>query len=103
MKFKIILVSDLRFFPHGADGSGTMSNRNSNLGGMGCEKVFGFIGFVGSGGRALLLLASQGLIELDAAQLPRALDDTDVAVINTNYAIEAGLVPTRDALFVESK
>ena len=41
--------------------------------------------------------------ELDAALIPRALDDVDIAVINTNFAIEAGLVPARDALFVESK
>lgn len=81
-----------------------------------------------NGGRALLLLAAQGLIELnasagilptvaditknarhlkfvelDAAQLPRTLEDTDLAVINTNYAIEAGFIPSRDALFIESK
>lgn len=81
-----------------------------------------------NGGRALLLLAAEGLIELDpasgilptvlditknerdlkfveldAAQLPRAMDDSDIAVINTNYAIEVGLVPARDALFIESK
>jgi len=77
-------------------------------------------------GRALLLLQKQGLIklkdpsdivatpvdiadnprklrlrELEAAMLPRALDDVDLALINTNYALEAGLVPTRDALFIE--
>jgi D-methionine transport system substrate-binding protein len=77
-------------------------------------------------GRALLLLQKQGLIKLDdpsnilattvnikenprklkfveleAAMLPRALDDVDLALINTNYALEAGLVPTRDALFIE--
>lgn len=77
-------------------------------------------------GRALLLLQRQGLIdlkdpanilataadvtvnpkklkfrELDAAMLPRSLDDVDLALINTNYALEAGLVPTRDALFIE--
>jgi len=77
-------------------------------------------------GRALLLLAKQGLItlkdpsniqataldvannpkhlkfrELEAAMLPRSLDDVDLALINTNYALEAGLVPTRDALFIE--
>lgn len=80
-----------------------------------------------NGGRALLLMAAQKLIELDpsagilpsvaditknshelkfveldAAQLPRTLDDTDIAVINTNYAIEVGMVPTRDSLFIES-
>lgn len=40
--------------------------------------------------------------ELDAAQLPRALDDVDLAVINTNYAIPAGLKPKRDAIIIES-
>ncbi len=79
-----------------------------------------------NGGRALLLLQDKGLItlaegvglsptpldvtgnaknlkflELDAAQLPRALADTDVAVINTNYALEAGLNPEKDAIAIE--
>lgn len=40
--------------------------------------------------------------ELDAAQLPRSLQDVDLAVINTNYAIPAGLKPKRDALLLES-
>lgn len=76
-----------------------------------------------NGGRALLLLAREGLIsvdpkaglkatvlditanpkkltivELDAAQLPRSLGDVDVAAINGNYAMEAGLDPTKDAI-----
>ncbi|NLY89900.1 MAG: methionine ABC transporter substrate-binding protein, partial [Firmicutes bacterium] len=38
---------------------------------------------------------------LEAAQLPRGLDEVDLAVINTNYALPAQLVPTRDALFFE--
>lgn len=79
-----------------------------------------------NGGRALLLLQKAGLIklrggvgitptvfditenpkkldikELDAAQLPRALEDVDAAVVNTNYAIEAGLDPVKDAIFRE--
>ncbi|NPV52425.1 MAG: ABC transporter substrate-binding protein [Firmicutes bacterium] len=79
-----------------------------------------------NGGRALLLLQRAGLIELrkgaglsateldiaknpkglqirplEAAQLPRALADVDIAVINTNYALPAKLVPTKDALFME--
>lgn len=79
-----------------------------------------------NGGRALLILAKQGLIkvnpdaglkatpadvtenpkniqfsELDAAQLPRSLDDVDAAVINTNYAMEAGLHPKTDAIAIE--
>ncbi|WP_223067641.1 MetQ/NlpA family ABC transporter substrate-binding protein [Paenibacillus caui] len=81
-----------------------------------------------NGGRALLLLAKNGLItlkdgagitatkadiaenpknlkfkELDAAMLPRQLDEVDLALINTNYALEANLVPTKDALFIEDK
>lgn len=76
--------------------------------------------------RALLLLQDQGLltlkedagltatinditenpknldiVELEAAQLPRSLQDADIAVINGNYAIEAGLKVT-DALAVEA-
>lgn len=39
--------------------------------------------------------------ELDAAQLPRILDDVDLAVINTNYAIPAGLSPRKNAIFME--
>jgi D-methionine transport system substrate-binding protein len=76
--------------------------------------------------RALLLLTQAGLItmqsplssnikditsnpknlrfkELDAAQLPRILGDVDAAIINTNYAIPAGLDLKDDALFVENK
>ena len=77
-------------------------------------------------GRALLLLQSAGLIklkdnagleaipldivenpknlkfsEIEAATLPRILSDVDAAVINGNYAIPAGLVATRDGLYVE--
>jgi D-methionine transport system substrate-binding protein len=78
-------------------------------------------------GRALKLLAAKGLItlkagagtdaspadvtanpknlkftELDPAQLPRSLDDVDVAVINNNYAQDAGLSPAKDAILLES-
>ncbi|WP_322010362.1 MetQ/NlpA family ABC transporter substrate-binding protein [Paraburkholderia sp. J12] len=40
-------------------------------------------------------------VELDAAQLPRALGDVDAAVINTNYALAAGMQPTKDAIALE--
>jgi D-methionine transport system substrate-binding protein len=40
--------------------------------------------------------------ELEAAQLPRSLEDTDASVINGNYAIDAGLNPANDALVLES-
>lgn len=78
--------------------------------------------------RALLLLQKNGLIrlkdpgnilatakdiianprklqirELEAATLPRLLPQLDLALINTNYALQAGLRPTRDALFIEDK
>ncbi|MFC4762755.1 MetQ/NlpA family ABC transporter substrate-binding protein [Dyella koreensis] len=78
--------------------------------------------------RALLLLARHGLItlkdpndelatqkditanpkhlkfrELEAAMLPRTLDEVDLALINTNYALAAGLNPTKDALLIEGK
>ncbi|MFE5911505.1 MetQ/NlpA family ABC transporter substrate-binding protein [Streptomyces wedmorensis] len=78
-----------------------------------------------NGGRALQLLAENGLItvkpgvgtnaklsditdkkglefkELEAATVPRALNDVDAAVINGNYAIEAKLQPAKDALVLE--
>ncbi len=40
--------------------------------------------------------------ELEAAQLPRSLDDADLAVINMNYALVAKLDPLKDALKLES-
>ena len=77
-------------------------------------------------GRALLLLQSAGLLtleanagleatpmdiaknpkglkfrEIEAASLPRVLQDVDAAIINGNYAIPAGLIATRDGLLVE--
>lgn len=41
--------------------------------------------------------------ELDAAQLPRVLPDVTLSVINTNFAIPAGLYPSKDAIYVEDK
>jgi len=41
--------------------------------------------------------------ELDAAQIARSLPDVDLAVINTNYAIPAGLTPRKDAIYLEGK
>lgn len=38
------------------------------------------------------------LVELDAAQLPRSLDDLTAASINNDFAEKAGLVPARDAI-----
>ncbi|MEL7886125.1 MetQ/NlpA family lipoprotein [Serratia marcescens] len=45
------------------------------------------------------------LVELEAPQLPRSLDDQQIAlaVINTTYASQIGLTPAKDGLFVEDK
>lgn len=43
------------------------------------------------------------IVELEAAQLPRTLDDTTASVINTNFAAEADLNPSRDAIVIEDK
>lgn len=79
-------------------------------------------------GRSLLLLEKEGLIklrdgaglkatprdivanpkdlqivELDAAQLPRSLDDVTLSVINNTFASSLGLSPEKDGVFVEAK
>lgn len=81
-----------------------------------------------NGGRALQLLAGAGLlklkpgvghaatvddivenplnlriIEVEAATLPRTLDDVKAAVINQTYALPAGFNPVKDSLVIESK
>lgn len=83
---------------------------------------------VPNGARALLLLENKGLIKLKegagssasendiiensknlefmpikAAQLPRTLSEVEISVINTNYALEGGLDPLKDALEMEDK
>ena len=57
--------------------------------------------------RALLLLQDLGLLTLkedaglEAAMLPQTIDEVDFSVINSNYALDAGLDPTKDALASE--
>lgn len=41
------------------------------------------------------------ILEIESPQIPRALDDVDLAVINGNFALEAGLEPAKDALGLE--
>ena len=41
------------------------------------------------------------IVEAEAAQLPNQLQDVDYAIINSNYAINAGLNPVNDSLFIE--
>lgn len=79
-----------------------------------------------NGGRALILLDHEGIIQLkddagleatekdiasnpknlvfkpiEAAQLPRTLEDVDASIINTNYALEGNLDPQKDAIIME--
>ncbi|NVJ57849.1 MAG: MetQ/NlpA family ABC transporter substrate-binding protein [Vibrionaceae bacterium] len=81
-----------------------------------------------NGGRGLLLFADTGLIrlkdgvgfkaslndivenpkqfefvEVDAAQLPRTLDDVDAAAITMNYVMSAGLDPKKQGIYLEAK
>jgi D-methionine transport system substrate-binding protein len=80
-----------------------------------------------NGGRSLILFEKNGLLtlapnsgirptvkdivanpknlkfrELEAAQLPRTLDDVDASIINGNYAIESGFSPATDSILLES-
>lgn len=105
---------------------GIYAGRVSSLSELPDGAVIGIPNDPTNGGRALLLLQEQGLItlpedagleptvldivdnphnyqieELEAAQLPRSLDSLDIAVINGNYAIDAGL-DVADALAIES-
>lgn len=41
-------------------------------------------------------------IELEAAQIPKQLSEVDVAAINTNFALDAGINPKKDSIFLES-
>jgi len=42
-------------------------------------------------------------LELDAAQLARSLNDVDAAVINANFALDAGLNPHTGSLLSETR
>lgn len=43
------------------------------------------------------------IVEVDAAQLPRTLEDVDAAVINANFALDAGLNPAKGSLLSETR
>lgn len=120
-KFDLVSVGKTVIFP-----MGIYSKKLKNLKELKDGAILAIPNDPTNGGRALLLLEKQGLIklkpgtglnaavtdivenpknlkikELDAAQIPRSLDDVDFAAINTNYAMTAGLVPTKDALAIE--
>ncbi|WP_027013759.1 MetQ/NlpA family ABC transporter substrate-binding protein [Comamonas composti] len=119
--YKIAWIADTVNFP-----IGIYSRKIRQLAELPQGARFGIPNDPTNGGRVLLLLQAQGLIklkegaglkatpldvvsnpkklrfvELDAAQLPRSLDDLQASAINTNFAISAGLNPKTDAIALE--
>jgi D-methionine transport system substrate-binding protein len=119
--YKIVSVGLTVTFP-----MGFYSRRYKSLDAIPDGGTIGIPNDPSNSGRALLLLQKYGVLKLvpnagvgatprdivenrrklkivqvDAAQLPRSLDDVDAAAINTNYAMTAGLVPARDAIAIE--
>ncbi|MCL2703540.1 MAG: MetQ/NlpA family ABC transporter substrate-binding protein [Defluviitaleaceae bacterium] len=105
---------------------GVYSQRIDDLADLPDGAVVGIPNDAVNGGRALLLLESLGLItlrdgvglraipgdithnpknlnitEIEAAMLPRLLGETDISVINTNFALSVGLNPMDDAVAME--
>ena len=120
--YKIVNVGYTVNFP-----IGLYSKKVKSLGELKEGAKFGIPNDPTNGGRVLLVLQDKGLIklkpeaglkatpldvidnpkklkfvELDAAQLPRSLDDLDASAINTNYALPAGLSPAKDAIAQEN-
>jgi D-methionine transport system substrate-binding protein len=120
-KYDIVAIGKTVIFP-----MGIYSKKVKKLSDLPSGASVGIPNDPSNGGRALLILEKSGLIkltpgvgikasiaditdnpknikikELDAAQIPRSLDDLDAAAINTNYAIVAGLIPTKDAIAIE--
>ena len=105
---------------------GLYSNRHNSITSLPNGATIAIPNDPSNGGRALLLLQANGLItlrpeaglratprdvvsnprnfrfqELEAAQLPRSLQDVDAATINGNFAMQAGFNPVRDSLIIE--
>ncbi len=120
--YKLVAVGDTVLYP-----IGIYSKKIKDLKDLKEGAKFGIPNDPTNGGRVLLLLQSLGLIkvraeaglkatpldvtenpkkikfvELEAAQLPRSLDDLEVSAINTNFAMSAGLDPLKDAIAQES-
>ncbi|WP_144635959.1 MetQ/NlpA family ABC transporter substrate-binding protein [Bordetella genomosp. 13] len=120
--YKLVSIGKTVIYP-----IGIYSKKIKSLDALPQGAKFGLPNDPTNGGRALLLLQAKGLIkvrpeaglkatpidvvenprklrfiELDAAQLARSLADTDASAINTNFALEGGLDPTKDAIATES-
>ncbi|MDE1555231.1 MULTISPECIES: MetQ/NlpA family ABC transporter substrate-binding protein [Comamonas] len=119
--YKLVKLANTVNFP-----IGLYSKKVKKLDELKTGAKFGIPNDPTNGGRVLLLLQDKGLIklkpgaglkatpldvvenpkklrfvELDAAQLPRSLDDLDASAINTNFAMSAGLNPKKDAIALE--
>lgn len=119
--YKLVPVAETVTFP-----MGFYSKKYKSLAELPDGARIGIQNDLSNSGRALALLAKYGTIKLkagagvtatpldvidnpkhlqflqiDAAQLPRSLDDLAASAINTNYAVQANLVPTRDAIAIE--
>ena len=120
--YKLVTVAQTVNFP-----IGIYSKKIKSLSELKEGARFGIPNDPTNGGRVLLVLQDKGLIklkpeaglkatpldvidnpkklkfvELDAAQIPRSLDDLDAAAINTNFALQAGLTPAKDAIAQEN-
>lgn len=121
-KYEIVSIAKTVIFP-----MGLYSKKIKNIDAVKPGAIVAIPNDPTNGGRALAILERNGLIklkagmgikatvadvtdnpkgirikELDAAQIPRSLDDIDLAAINTNYAMTAGLIPAKDAIAIEA-
>lgn len=119
--FKLVAVGDSFVYPIGA-----YSKKIKSVEELKDGAVIAVPNDPSNEGRTLILLHNKGLIkledpknleasvldiaenphnfdfkEIDAAQLPRMLDDVDLAFINSGFAVDAGLTPAKDAIFSE--
>jgi len=119
--FKLVPVGNTFVYPIGA-----YSKKIKDIKELKDGATIGLPGDPSNEGRSLILLEKQGLIklkdssnlestvmdiaenphnykfsEVDAALVPKTLPDVDLAFINSNYAINADLLPKRDALILE--
>ncbi len=122
-KYAISSIGKMFIYP-----MGVYSKKHKQLSDLPDGAIIGIPNDPSNGARALRLLAKAKLItvpdindfeltiskisanphkfvfkDIVAAQLPRVLPDLDAAVINTNFAVPAGLSPSKDALLLEDR
>ena len=119
--FKLVPVGNTFVYPVGA-----YSKKIKDIKELKDGATIGLPGDPSNEGRSLILLEKQGLIklkdsknlestvmdiaenphnykfsEIEASQVSSVLPDVDLAIINSNYGVNAGLIPKRDSLFME--